>query len=224
MSTMRYDRKPPLAKSPIRLRPRRVLGSNSTSLQTPSGSLMKSQNPGRDWSSEGSEIRPEYLSISSELRALARMVKCEIGKGETEKAGFDETNVGANSTTLFERGRFYEEYSARRNERLSRRRGETGTESKGGHRLGLGVTIESSKRRESKKHESLKKSVCTAYSVERNEIQAPRYSLRSMSKAKDNNNNIKKPPLAVNSYKNNSSVSAIGTASKSTARRVGRRV
>ncbi|GMI91393.1 hypothetical protein like AT5G42330 [Hibiscus trionum] len=219
MSTMRYDRKPPLAKSPIRLRPRRVLGSNSTSLQTPSGSLTKSQKPVRAWSNEGSEIRPEYLSISSELRALARMVKCEIGNGETEHAGLGETSVGANSTTLFERGRFYEEYSARRNERLSRRRGETGTESKSGHHLGLGVTTESSKRRESKKLESLRKSVSAAYSVERNEIQTPRYSLRSMSKAKDINTN-KKPPLAVN-Y--NSSVSVIGTASKTTARRVGTR-
>ncbi|GMI82432.1 hypothetical protein like AT5G42330 [Hibiscus trionum] len=218
MSKLRYHREPPLAKSPIRQRPRRILGSNSTSLQTPSGSLMKSQKPVRAWSSEESEIRPEYLSISSELRALAGMVKCEIGNGETENGGFGETSLGANSTSLFERGRFYEEYSARRNERLKRRRGETGTESKSGHNLGLGVTIGSSKRRETKKLGRLRKSVSAAYSAERNEIQTPRYSLRSMSKAKDNN----KPPLAFNNYK--SSVSVIGTASKTTARRVGRRV
>ncbi|XP_039049643.1 uncharacterized protein LOC120190657 isoform X2 [Hibiscus syriacus] len=178
------------------------------------------QKPVRAWSSEESEIRPEYLSISSELRALARMVKCEIGNGGAENTGFSETSLGANSTTLFERGRFYEEYSARRNERLKRRRGETGTESKSGKHLGLGVAIESSKRIQSKKLESLRKSVSAAYSVERNEIQTPRYSLRSMSKTKDDNN--KKPPLAVNNY--HSSVSVIGTASKTTAIRVARRV
>ncbi|XP_039052844.1 uncharacterized protein LOC120194661 isoform X2 [Hibiscus syriacus] len=176
------------------------------------------QKPVRAWSSEEYEIRPEYLSISSELRALARMVKCEIGNAETENAGFGETSLGTNPTTLFERGRFYEEYSARRNERLKRRKGETGTESKSGHHPGLGVTIESSKRTQSKKLESLRKSVSAAYSVEGSEIQTPRYSLRSMSKTKDN----KKPPIAVNNY--NSSVSMIGTASKTTARRVGRRV
>ncbi|KAK8989100.1 hypothetical protein V6N11_030468 [Hibiscus sabdariffa] len=178
MSKLRYDRESPLVKSPIRQRPRRVLGSNSTSMQTPSGSLMKSQKPLRAWSSGESEIRPEYLSISSELRALAGMVKCEIVDGGTENAGF---------------GRFYEEYSARRNERLKRRRGETGTESKSGHHLGVGVTIGSTKRRESKKLESLRKSGSAAYSAKRNEIQTPRYSLRSMSKAQDN----KKPPVAV---------------------------
>ncbi|TYI82030.1 hypothetical protein E1A91_D05G194100v1 [Gossypium mustelinum] len=220
MSKMRYDRKPPLAKSPIRVRPRRVLRSNSTSLQTPPGSLTKSQKPVRAWAGEESVIRPEYRSISCELQALATMVKCEVGNGEKENAGFGETSIGAKSTSLFERGRFYEEYSARRNERLKRRKGETGTESKSGHHHGLGVNIESSKKRESKKLESFRKSVSAAYSVERNEIQTPRYLLRSMSKA--NENKYKKPPLAVNNY--NSSMSVTGTASKTTTRRVGRRV
>ncbi|KAK5831584.1 hypothetical protein F383_22951 [Gossypium arboreum] len=220
MSKMRYDRKPPLAKSPIRVRPRRVLRSNSTSLQTPPGSLTKSQKPVRAWTGEESVIRPEYRSISCELQALATMVKREVGNGEKENAGFGETSVGAKSTSLFERGRFYEEYSARRNERLKRRKGETGTESKSGHHHGLGVTIESSKKRESKKLESLRKSVSAAYSMERNESQTPRYLLRSMSKA--NENKYKKPPLAVNNY--NSSMSVTGTASKTTTRRVGTRV
>ncbi|XVE94421.1 hypothetical protein REPUB_Repub02eG0007000 [Reevesia pubescens] len=210
MSKMKFDRKPPLAKSPIRLRPRRVIRSNSTSLQTPPGSLTKSQKPIRTWAMEESEIRPDYRSISCELRALARMVKDEIGNGETENAGFGQTSLSANSTPLFERGRFYDEYSARRNERLRRKKGETGTESKTGHHLG--VTVESSKRRDSKKLESLRKSVSAAYSVERNEslTQTPRYLLRSMSKE------IKKPPLAVNNYKS----SVIGTENKTATRRV----
>ncbi|XVF35836.1 hypothetical protein REPUB_Repub19eG0005300 [Reevesia pubescens] len=212
MSKMKLDRKPPLAKSPIRLRPRRVLRSNSTSLQlqTPPGSLTKSQKPIRSWTIEESEIRPEYRSISCDLRALARMVRDELGNGETKKAGFGETSLSINSTPLFERGRFYDEYSARRNDRLKRKKGETGTESKTVHHLG--VTVESSKRRDSKKLESLRKSVSAAYSIERNETQTPRYLLRSMSKEN------KKPPLAVNNFKS----SVIGTEKKAAARSVRR--
>ncbi|XWS20853.1 hypothetical protein CRYUN_Cryun30bG0004500 [Craigia yunnanensis] len=209
MPKMKSDGRPPLAKSPIRLRPCRVLRSNSTSLQTPPGSLTKSQKPIRTWAIEESEIRPEYRSITCELQALARMVRDELGNGETAKAGFGETNLSVNST-LFERGRFYDEYSARRNERLKRKKGETGNESKTGHHLG--VTVESSKRRDTKKLESLRKSMSAAYSVERSEIQTPRYLLRSMSKEN------KKPPLAVNNYKS----SVIGTEKKTAAGRVGR--
>ncbi|OMO97602.1 hypothetical protein CCACVL1_04511 [Corchorus capsularis] len=207
---MKSDRKPPLAKSPIRLRPRRVLRSNSSSLQTPPGSLTKSQKPSRAWGSmEDSEIRPEYRSISCEFQALARMVKDELGNEEKENAGFCGTSLSANSTPVFERGRFYDEYSARRNERLKRKKGETGDDSNTPHRR-LGVTVESSKKRESKKLESLRKSMSAAYSVE---IQTPRYQLRSMSKEN------KKPPLAVNTIK---SSSAIGTERKTVATRTRR--
>ena len=138
------------------------------------------------------------------------MVRDKLGNGETETAGFGETSLSANSTPLFERGRFYDEYTARRNERLKRKKGETGNESKTGHHLG--VTVESSKRRDSKKLDSLRKSVSAAYSVERSETQTPRYLLRSMSKEN------KKPPLAVNNYKS----PVIGTEKKAAARRVGR--
>ncbi|KAB2093499.1 hypothetical protein E1A91_A02G100500v1 [Gossypium mustelinum] len=184
MSKMKYDSKPTLAaKSPIRLRPRRSLPSNSASLQTPPGSLTRSQKPILTWGIEESEIRPEYRSISCDLRVLARTVRDEFGNGETEAAGLGEKTVLSvtNSCPVFERGRFYEEYSARRNERLKRKKGETQNESKTGHHLG--VTVESSKRRgSSKKLESLRKSV---------EIQTPRYLLRSMNKEN------KKPPLPV---------------------------
>ncbi|XP_022769356.1 uncharacterized protein LOC111312907 [Durio zibethinus] len=210
MSKMKPDRKPPLAKSPICPRPGRVLRSNSTSLQTPPGFLTKSQKPIRTCAMEEYEIRPDYQSISCELRALARMVRDELGNGETENAGFGETSLIVNCSPLFERGRFYDEYSARRNERLKRKKGETGTESRAVYHLG--VTVESSKRRESKKLECLRKSVSAAYSVERNGTQTPRYLLRSMSKEN------KKPPLAVNNYKS----SMIGTEKKTVARRVRR--
>ncbi|XVE69616.1 hypothetical protein DITRI_Ditri10aG0004400 [Diplodiscus trichospermus] len=203
---MKSDRKPPLPKSPIRLRPRRVLRSNSTSLQTPPGSLTKSQKPILSRAIEDSEIRPEYRSISCELRALARMVRDELGHGETENSSFGEASLSTNCTPLFERGRFYDEYSARRNERLRKKKCETGFESKTTYNLG--VTVESSKRRESKKLESLRKSVSAAYSVERSEIQTPRYLLRSMTKEN------KKPPLVANK------MSVLGTEKKTATRRV----
>ncbi|KAK6270212.1 hypothetical protein POUND7_007317 [Theobroma cacao] len=72
-------------------------------------------------------------------------------------------------------------------------------------------TVESLRKRALKKLESLRKLVTTAYSVERNKTQTPRYLLRSMSKEN------KKPPIAVN---NQSSV--ISTGRKPRARRVKR--
>ncbi|KAJ6773425.1 hypothetical protein OIU79_016989 [Salix purpurea] len=162
MSRMRTDRKPPLAKSPIRIRPRRVLRSESIALQTPPGSLTKSQKPNRKWDTEDSDLRPEYHSISCELRALAKMVRDEFGNGEP-------TNGGV---------------------RLKRKKGDTGDDVKTPYNLG--VTVKSTKRRDTRKLESTRKSVSDAYLVERNET--PRYLLRSMNKEN------KKPPLPVYSF------------------------
>ncbi|KAL4273671.1 hypothetical protein GQ457_13G019370 [Hibiscus cannabinus] len=187
MSKMKYDGKPPLAAKPsIHLRPRRSLRLNSASLQTPPGSLTKSQKPIRTGDMEESEIRPEYSSISCELQALARMVKDEIGIAGSG----EETILNANkSCPVFERGRLYDEYSARRNERLKRKKGETDKEPKIGHQYHLGVTVESSKRRGSSKNvESLRKSVMET-------PPSPRYLLRSMNKEN------KKPPVAVSTQK-----------------------
>lgn len=133
------------------------------------------------------------------------MVQNEFGEANTERAGAG-ARLSANSTPLFERGRFYDEYSARRNERLKRKKNETSDPVKGTP-YNLGVTVESSKRRDSKKLESLRKSVSAAYSVERSE---PRYMLRSMSKGN------KKPPTAVV----NTGRSILASERKTTARRV----
>lgn len=151
------------------------------------GSLTKSQKPNPTRDMEESNLRPEYHNISWELRALARMVNDEFGNENLTGARMNNRMSG-NSSPLFERGRFYELYSARRNERLKRKKGETGEEEN--ITYGLGVTVESSKKRDSKKLENLRKSVSAAYYVERSEN--PRYSLRSLSKEN------KKPPLAVN--------------------------
>ncbi|XP_041021812.1 uncharacterized protein LOC121263088 [Juglans microcarpa x Juglans regia] len=193
VARMKSDRKPPLPKSPIRLRTRPDLRSNSASLQTPSGSLAKSERPNRCWDNQETDLRPEYRSISCELRALAKMVRNEFGNGDSDSDGI-ANSFGANSSPLFERGRFYEEYSARRNERLRSKKNETGHERKTAY--SLGVTGESAKRSSStKKLVNLRKSVSAAYSVEQIEAPTSRYMLRSMTKEN------KKPPLPVNSRK-----------------------
>lgn len=154
-----------------------------------SGSLTESQKPNRKLDTEDSDLRPEYHSISCELRALAKMVRDEFGNGESTNGGVGKS-LSANSSPLFERGRFYEEYSARRNDRLKRKKGDTGDDMKTPYNLG--VTVESSKRRYTRKLESARKSVSDACLVERNET--PRYLLRSMNKEN------KKPPLPVYSF------------------------
>ncbi|KAF3446891.1 hypothetical protein FNV43_RR12071 [Rhamnella rubrinervis] len=203
MSKMKLDRKPPLAKSPIRLRPRRILRSNTK--QTPPGSLTKSVKLNRTREVEESELRPEYHSISYEFRALAKMVKQELGNEETNNSGFASA-LRANTSPLFERGRFYEEYSARRNERLKKKNGQSGDEGKAVYKLG--VTVESAKRSSSRKLESLRKSISAAYSVERTS-ETPRYMLRSTTKEN------KKPPVAVSSQK-----SVIGGERKTRVRKI----
>ncbi|KAF5178618.1 hypothetical protein FRX31_031795 [Thalictrum thalictroides] len=182
-------RKPPLAEQVNRLPPRRILRSNATLIPTTPVSVTKTQIPNRRLSSvEPSEVPSEFISISSNLQALAKMVENEFGNV-----------VGSNTTTtmnidpsvVYERGRFYEEYSARRNERLKRKKGVTGQEKKSSP-YSLGVTFESGKKRESKKLDSLRKSVPANFSVSQTTESAPRYSLRSSTKEN------KKPPLPLN--------------------------
>ncbi|XP_057807728.1 uncharacterized protein LOC131022297 isoform X2 [Salvia miltiorrhiza] len=98
---LRSSAKPPLARSPIRLRSRRkpLQPAADNAARTPPGSLTKSQMPNRSWDVEQSGLRPEYHTISCELSVL-----------------------GGQRSPLFERGRFYDEYCARRNERLFSRR------------------------------------------------------------------------------------------------------
>ncbi|KAE9586680.1 hypothetical protein Lal_00004461 [Lupinus albus] len=182
------DRKPPLPSSPRRLRPRRDLHS-STPLQTPTGCLAKHQKqPTRSMEVvEPSALRPEYQTISCELSALEKMVRDEFGKADAEKA-----NVEAGS--VLQRGRFYDEYSAIRNERLKRKKGVTVDEVKPAHAhangIGLGVNFESAKKGSARKFGTIRKSVSAAYSMEMEGVtETPRYMLRSRSKEN------KKPPL-----------------------------
>lgn len=131
--------------------------------------------------------------------------------------GSESVAVGVkkNPDSLFERGRFYDEYSARRNERLKRKKGVSVEEGSVANKatkaaFGLGVNMESGKKSSTaRKIGSLRKSVSAAYSMEVSET--PRYMLRSMTKEN------KKPPLAGKFEK-----SVVGGEKKIGARRVGR--
>ncbi|KAK9071816.1 hypothetical protein SSX86_008245 [Deinandra increscens subsp. villosa] len=187
-TTTRSDRKPPLAmRSPIRLRPR---GRHvQSTLQSPSGTSTKSCLPKQSLVMEEHELRPEYQAMSCELNALTKMVQ-DILRGSTT------TNQSANASPMFQRGKLYEEYSARRNERLKRKRGESVVEKKTPCKQYLGVRrIESAMRSttEVKKFESVRKMATPL--VERRQVaMTQKYSLRSSS-CKEN----KKPPLAMSS-------------------------
>ncbi|CAN0924244.1 hypothetical protein LINGRAHAP2_LOCUS34057 [Linum grandiflorum] len=201
MSRMKFDRKPPLPKSPIRLRSRQITSASS---QTPPGSMMKSAKPSRPFGfSDAEELRPEYRSMSCELRALAKMVRDELGNGSRNGS---ESLSADSSPPCFQRGRLYEEYSARRNERLKRKRGGSygGSEDSMRTPYKLGVTVSSStKRRDSmKKTESLRRSVvASGYGGSAMRQggggggEAPRYLLRSMCK-ENKATKLPLPPVA----------------------------
>ncbi|XP_022895159.1 uncharacterized protein LOC111409341 [Olea europaea var. sylvestris] len=182
--------KPPLPRSPIRLRSRRALQPTaSNTAQIPPGSLTKSQLPKRSWDVEELEARPEYNTISCEVRALAKMVRQEFGTSDDKMdVEFDDGVLSNNRIPLFERGRFYEEYAAKRNERLKKKKGEIE-----GHKKklmnNLGVRIESAKKFDSRR----KMAVAATPMMVQRESATPRYLLRSSAR-KEN----KKPPLPMN--------------------------
>ncbi|KAL6509844.1 hypothetical protein OROGR_022332 [Orobanche gracilis] len=194
---LRSNGKPPLARSPVRLRPRRnaLQPTNSNTVHhTPPGSVTKSQlpNPSRDV--EKSDFRPEYQAISCELMALAKMVHQELGAKDDTTMTDASALISPRKSPLFERGKFYDEYAARRNERLKRKKGETEYEKKPSY--DLGVRVESAKKREPGRFDGLKKAAVAASTMtpvaERRAARTPRYSLRSCT-----NKENKKPPVPV---------------------------
>ncbi|MCL7044448.1 hypothetical protein MKW94_020454 [Papaver nudicaule] len=165
------------------IRSRRMLRSSTSSIPSTPVSMMKPPTPKRLMTQEKPELRQQYQSITTDLQSLMKMVKDEFGNQE-----LDMTQLGNSfSVTPFERGRFYDEYSARRNERLRRRKGETVEEKKKpSSAYNLGVVESSIKKRggEQKKLESLRKSVPANFSIPRSEMTTTtsRYSLRSSTK------------------------------------------
>ncbi|GER29360.1 SH3-containing GRB2-like protein 3-interacting protein 1 [Striga asiatica] len=193
---LRSNGKPPLPRSPIRLRPRRqaLQPINNNPARTPPGSLTKSQLPKYTQDIQSPDLCPEYHTISSELRALAKMVHQELGGPTVANVDSSVLMEPQRRSPLFERGRFYDEYSARRNERLKHKKGEIEYEKKPCY--DLGVRVESAKKRESGKFDSRRKAVAAVATAgatplaERREARTPRYSLRSSSNKVMN----KKPP------------------------------
>ncbi|KAL2895574.1 hypothetical protein RDABS01_011483 [Bienertia sinuspersici] len=181
---MKTDRKPPLAKSPMRLRGRRVLRppNTNTPLRTPAVSTKPQM--------KDSENRPEFNTVSYEIRALAKMVHDELGAINSKKTDHGSyASIGASN--LFQRGRFYDVYSERRNERLMKKLSESEDEEPK-TAYNLGVKVDFTKKKDyKKKTESLKKSMMAAANYSADRSQHPRYSLRSTAK---------KPPLPVPMY------------------------
>lgn len=122
------------------------------------------------------------------------MVQQEIGNnGDGGNPGNVDPSLNPRSP-LFERGRFYEEYSARRNERLKRKIGGGETGEKKAVVYGLGVRVESAKKRgvPNVVQSGRKTVLATPMTEQRGGGEKPRYLLRSMT-SKEN----KKPPLAM---------------------------
>ncbi|XP_043713720.1 uncharacterized protein LOC122662207 [Telopea speciosissima] len=188
------DCKTMLAESTNHRRSSGIFRSSVCSIPIPLASMTKSQTANRLMDMEELDIRPEYQSISCELRALAKMVEHEFGNCELGNTDFPDT-FNANSSSLFERGRFYDEYSARRNERLKgKKAGERREDDRRRSVCNLGVNVESVKKRDLKKYGSLRKSVPANFSIG-GRTENHRYSLRVRNNAKGNEN--KKPSMPI---------------------------
>ncbi|KAH0457193.1 hypothetical protein IEQ34_015100 [Dendrobium chrysotoxum] len=150
------NRKPPLAVSPRRLRPRRP-PTSLPSLQTPTVKVRSKPPapfPTRHSIAGEPLIRKDYPIISPELIEPTKNTKDDFTTGH-------DSIVCTNP--LFERGRFYELYSARRNERLKRKM-EISVETVA---LYPEVAVEISKKRSLKKAETPRKSCPGSFSVNR---------------------------------------------------------
>ncbi|ONK71956.1 uncharacterized protein A4U43_C04F14130 [Asparagus officinalis] len=171
------DRRPPLAVSPRRLRPRRNLRS-APSDQTPPASIRtKPKTPLRSSLPCYQLLKPEHNLISSELTKMAKLASNDEFS--------EKENLGTNLNTpiLFERGKFYELYSARRNERLKRKK-EYYMELDETVAQDPEIAVELAKRRASKKAESLRKSVPANFSVSRaNSLRSSVRNSKEMKKA-----------------------------------------
>ncbi|XP_047324706.1 uncharacterized protein LOC124928215 [Impatiens glandulifera] len=189
--TKRTNRKPPLARSPIRVSSKRVLRPSISinTAQSQPGSVMKTKPMDL-------EMVPDSDTISFELREMANF-----------------------AIPLFTRGRFYDEYSARRNEWLKMKQIGEGDEEK---TMGFDkeVDLESEKRRDLKKFNDSKSLIPRTPLIERrgnvnmNQNSNSRYMLRSMTKE------MKKPASSLPPL---GSTSSVGGERKTVGRR-GRKI
>ena len=89
VSKMKFDRKPPLAKSPTRLRPRRVLRSNSTSLQTPPGGSLQTRIKISLSYKKNFYLFIFYIFFDPLLQALWRNLRNRTVNGTPRNRNFD---------------------------------------------------------------------------------------------------------------------------------------
>lgn len=151
------NRKPPLAVSPRRLRPRR-----------PPTSLPATQTPVVKTTSKPPAMFTTRHSIAGELLLRKDCPVIFSDLVELTKKGKDDFTASHDpiicTNALFERGRFYQLYSARRNERLKRKMMEISEETVA---LYPEVAVELSKKRSLKKAETPRKSCPGSFSVSR---------------------------------------------------------
>nr|XP_018676005.1 PREDICTED: uncharacterized protein LOC103970132 isoform X1 [Musa acuminata subsp. malaccensis] len=180
----RMDGRPPLAVSPRRLRPRRPPpGSYSLSSRAHSATAKKPPLSNRSSVPTGSPVRPERPLISPDLAEVSEPAEEELGSWGDVYAAATVSLEASNGSPLFERGRFYQLYSARRNERLKRKKGEIWGEEAVAE--DPGVAVELAKRRVSKKAEGVRKSMPADFSASR--VSSLRSSLRCSKEMKNKN-------------------------------------
>ncbi|KAG6519475.1 uncharacterized protein LOC121968590 [Zingiber officinale] len=175
--------RPPLALSPRRLRPRRPPpGAFALSAHLPPATSKKRPPLSRSSVSLSSPPRPPQPPILEDLTSVVDIVKehSAIGCDQVAAAVVSPSRAGPKSP-LFERGRFYDLYSARRNERLKRKICEL-SEPAVAAAEDPGVAVELAKRRVAKKVESARKSLPDDFSARR--MGTLRSSLRSSKEMK----------------------------------------
>ncbi|XP_047324712.1 uncharacterized protein LOC124928224 [Impatiens glandulifera] len=194
MTKTRTDRKPPLPRSPIHVRSGRVLRPSIfiNTAQSQQGSLMK--------------------TIPMELQILP---DDKIWCGIREMAKISEN--GENGVNLFKRGRFYDEYAVRRNERLKMKQISEVNEEKI-EVVDKEVDLGFEKKRDLKKFNDSKSLISRTPLIERkeniNQNSNSRYMLRSMTKE------MKKPASSLPPL---GSTSSVGGERKTVGRR-GRKI
>ncbi|CAA7403557.1 unnamed protein product [Spirodela intermedia] len=158
--------KPPLAVSPRRLRPRRGPRSDAPA-GAGCGAAVPRTSPAAPSPKEAPQLRrscaleesplvSQYERISQELQALVQRAKDNFPAGDTAEGFASVAKLAAGPTSPFlERGRLYEIYSARRNERLKRKMEEAFEEMAPRHSA---AEADLGKRKSAKRTESLRKS------------------------------------------------------------------
>ncbi|KAJ8467955.1 hypothetical protein OPV22_030507 [Ensete ventricosum] len=175
------DLRPQFAVSPRRLRPRRPPPASSYDAPSvrapPPATSKKPPRPHRSSVSVESPARTDRQLVSSELAALVERAKEEFQSCGDVGAAVSVSSGGGCRSPVFVRGRFYELYSARRNERLKRKKGEM-SEKSVAEDPGMAVELARRRRVPKKAEAGVRKSMPADFSVGR----ATSSSLRSSVK------------------------------------------